>query len=309
MKVLVTGATGFLGRVLVKRLESLYMQVDICNSEIANLSEYKNLDIFNGLEFDMIFHLATNTKAGDWCVHNSGVQWITNQEINTNILKFWSEKQPQAKLIAMGTSCSYDPNFPLKEEFYEQGTPEENLYYYAHTKRMLLIGMRALGKQYGLDWLYVIPSTLYGPGYDKEDNHFIFDLVRKIYNGKIKGTSVELWGDGYQKRELIYVDDFVELLLNVVMINREVINIGRGYEDSIRNYSAIISDILGYTGTIVYNIDRFTGVRSKCLDITKLRKYVSDFKYLPILAGLRSLIDWEESQNDTKISTDISRTN
>ena len=228
MKVLVTGATGFLGKVLVKKLKSLNMEVFECNSKEGNLLDYKNLNIYDKIQFDMIFHLAANTKAGDWCVYNSGIQWVTNQLINTNILKFWAEKNPFAKMVTVGTSCSYDPSLPLREDLYEQGTPDADLYYYAHTKRMLLTGLRALERQYHLDWLYVVPSTLYGPGYGKSDNHFIFDLVRKICRGQEDGTPVTLWGDGSQKRELIHVDDFVELLMKVLYRKNEVINIGRG---------------------------------------------------------------------------------
>jgi len=297
MKVLVTGGTGFLGRVLIKKLKTLDIEVFVCNSKTANLLDYKNLDIYDNINFDIIFHLAANTKAGDWCVTHSGVQWVTNQLINTNILKFWAEKHPFAKMVAVGTSCSYDPTLPLREDLYEEGKPEANLYYYAHTKRMLLTGLRALEKQHHLDWLYVVPSTLYGPGYDKTDNHFIFDLVRKIYSGKHKGTKVELWGDGTQKRELIHVNDFVELLIKILYRKNEIINMGRGEEHSIKHYADAISYLLDYNSEdIIYNTDMFVGVKSKCLDVTKLETYVPDFEYIPLVEGLKSLIEWEEKQ-------------
>ena len=302
MRALVTGGTGFMGRSLVKRLEYDGWEVYVCNTKTANLSDYKNLIVFDNdvqKPFDVIFHLAANTKAGDWCVHNSGTQWITNQQINTNILRFWAEKHPKAKMVAMGTSCSYDPNLPLREDFYEKGKPEENLYYYAQTKRMLLTGLRALEKQHGLEWLYLVPSTLYGPGYDEDDNHFIFDLVRKIYKSSRDGSEVELWGDGLQERELIHVDDFVELLMGVLFIKaNEVINIGRGEEYSIQHYANTISDILSYDSkTIVYNTNKFVGVKSKCLDIGKLKTYILKFNYTPLEKGLKELLDWENQQH------------
>jgi len=296
-----------MGRSLVKKLKSLGWDVHICNTKTANLSDYKNLLIFDydlKKPFDIIFHLAANTKAGDWCVYNSGTQWVTNQQINTNILKFWAERHPKAKMVAMGTSCSYDPTLPLREDYYEKGQPEENLYYYAQTKRMLLTGLRALQKQHGLEWLYLVPSTLYGPGYDEEDNHFIFDLVRKIYKGKTEREEVELWGNGEQKRELIHVNDFVELLMKVLDRKNEVINIGRGEELPIKVYAKGISNILNYDATqIVYNTNKFVGVKSKCLDTTKLKTYVPDFKYTPLEEGLKELIEWEDQQYGKKIFT------
>ena len=294
-----------MGRSLVKKLKSLGWDVHICNTKTANLSDYKNLLIFDyDLEkpFDIIFHLAANTKAGDWCVHNSGTQWVTNQQINTNILKFWAEKHPKAKMVAMGTSCSYDPTLPLREDYYEKGQPEENLYYYAQTKRMLLTGLRALQKQHGLEWLYIVPSTLYGPGYDEEDNHFIFDLVRKIYKGKIEREEVELWGNGEQKRELIHVNDFVELLMKVLDRKNEVINIGRGEELPIKVYAKGISNILNYDATqIVYNTNKFVGVKSKCLDISKLKTFTQEFQYTPLEEGLKQLVNWQEQQSERAI--------
>jgi hypothetical protein len=78
------------------------------------------------------------------------------------------------------------------------------------TKRMLLIGLQSLAEQYEMKWLYFIPSTLYGPDFDKEDSHFIFDLIKKIVNGKFYQEYIELWGDGKQSRELVYIDDAIE---------------------------------------------------------------------------------------------------
>ena len=132
-KVLVTGATGFLGGHLVPKLEELGYDVTCCNSKRHNLLNYDGLlgpwcfGGLSGVKFDYIFHLAAFTKAGDWCKYNSAEQWITNQLINTNILRYWKEVQPDAKMICMGTSCSYDPNLPLEEQYYEEGIPEEDL--------------------------------------------------------------------------------------------------------------------------------------------------------------------------------------
>src|SRR6185436_13243299 len=166
---------------------------------------------FNGESYDRIYHLAAWTQAGDFALKHAAEQWVINQKINTNVLYWWHENQPQAKFVSMGTSCSYDPELPLVEENYMKGEPIESLYTYAMTKRMLYQGQRAMNKQYGHTYLTLVPSTLYGPGYhtDGRQMHFIFDLIRKILRGKIYGEKVVLWGDGHQKRELIFIDDFV----------------------------------------------------------------------------------------------------
>ena len=132
--------------------------------------------------------------------------------------QWWASEQPQAKLISIGTSCTYEEGGDLREENYLTGSPIDSLYTYAMTKRMLLVGQLSLSQQFGLKWLTVVASTVYGPGYEIGDKqlHFIFDVARKILNFKYRGEPVLLWGDGYQRREIVHVDDFVNetLMLN-----------------------------------------------------------------------------------------------
>ncbi len=204
MKILITGASGFLGRFLCKVLEEKNNEIIKVNSKNCDLTKELSLMQFNEISFDLIFHLAAWTQAGDFCLKHPAEQWIINQKINTNILSWWNEFQPQAKIICMGTSCSYDPDLPHLEENYLKGLPIDSLYTYGMTKRMLLCGLQALNKQYGLRYLYIVPSTLYGASYhtDGRQLHFIFDLIRKILNGKFEKKEVVLWGDGYQKKRI-----------------------------------------------------------------------------------------------------------
>ena len=224
MNCLVTGATGFLGRHLTKVLHARNFKVAISNTKTNSLDRVENLTHLKE-KFDYIFHLAAVTKAGDYCLTHQGDQWISNQKINTNILDYWKNHQPQAKIICMGTSCSYSPDLPMCEENYQKGEPEEGLYTYAMTKRMLLAGLQSIGGQYGLKWLYFIPSTLYGPDFELDDNHFIFDLIRNCYNAKHKGTPFSIWGDGTQRRELVYVGDAVKSILNLLNEENQIFNI------------------------------------------------------------------------------------
>jgi GDP-L-fucose synthase len=295
-KVLITGSTGFLGKHLKKYI-SLMLEWDIseCNSSIGNLLTYDNLSIYNNISFDYIFHLAAKTKAGDYCMYHKGEQWIDNQLLNTNILKYWVNEQPQAKMVAMGTSCMYEPtDKPLIEHDCIKGDTEPGLYAYAHTKRMLLIGLQSIAEQYGLKYLYLLPSTLYGPEFVLNDSHFIFDLIKKIYNGKYNGDDVTLWGNGHQRRELIYVKDAVHIMMKLLGVDDHVINIGTGQDHSIREYANSICNVIGYDqDKIMYDTSRYTGAKIKRLCTEKLLSYLpNDFTFTSIEDGLHDTIDY-----------------
>ena len=296
MKILVTGATGFLGAALCSALEKEGHELTRLSSKNCDLTRQDSLLTLNKDKYDQIFHLAAWTQAGDFCLTHQGEQWIINQQINTNVLSWWKEHQPQAKLICMGTSCSYAPDQELKEENYLVGIPIESLFTYAMTKRMLYAGLLALQKQFGLKYLCFVPSTLYGPNYhlDGRQMHFIFDLIRKIVRGKLHGEEVVLWGDGKQKRELVYIDDFVRIMLQLVpKLENELVNIGAGEEFSIRHFAKLICDKVGYDlKRIKFDTSRYVGARSKCLNVSKLKKLMPDLKMTPLEEGLEKTIKW-----------------
>ena len=280
MNCLVTGATGFLGRHLTKALHARDFKVTISNTKNNSLDRVENLTNLKE-KFDYIFHLAAVTKAGDYCLTHLGDQWISNQKINTNILDYWKNYQPQAKIICMGTSCSYSPDFPMSEENYLKGEPEEGLYTYAMTKRMLLAGLQSIGKQYGLKWLYFIPSTLYGPEFDLDDNHFIFDLIRNCYNAKRKGNIFTVWGDGKQRRELIYIKDAVNAILNLVKEENQIFNLGSGQDNSINEFVKIVCSNYDYDFNLVeYDLTKYVGVKEKKIDTSKTTKFLQNNKFL-----------------------------
>lgn len=270
--ILITGASGFLGRHLIKKFKSIGWNFYISNTKVGNLMDDKNLHLYNDIKFDYIFHLAVDTKAGDYCLKHQGQQWLNNQTINTNILKYWKQYQHQSKMIAFGTSCAYSDNETEKtEDKYFIGLPNKDLNVYAMTKRMLLLGLESFNKQYGMKYLYFIPNTLYGEDFEKEDNHFIFDLIKKISAAKYENKTAILWGSGNQKRELIYVNDVVNFIINNLSIDNERINIATGKEYSISEYAKIICDYIDYDyNQIIFDKNCYEGQISKVLNPSKI---------------------------------------
>ena len=295
MNILITGASGFLGRHLSVFLEKAGHLVTKTDSKSADLTTAGSLNKFNNTRFDQVYHLAAWTQAGDFCLYHSGEQWIINQQINTNVLTWWQQSQPKAKMIALGTSVSYSTETGLEENNYLNGIPSDKFYAYAMSKRMLLAGLQSLHKQFGMNYLYVIPSTLYGPDYhtDGRQLHFIFDLIRKILKGKQNGNPVLLWGDGYQRRELVYIDDFVKILYKLNMVaQNDYFNIGADEDYSIRDFVKIICDEIGFDiAKVEYDLNGYVGARSKVLSVNKLKSTIT-FSRTPLPEGIKKTIEW-----------------
>lgn len=302
MRVMVTGATGFLGTRLCAALKDGGHEVTAIGSRQCDLTDSHALQRFSTEQFDRIYHLAAWTQAGDFCLRHPGEQWIINQQLNTNVLTWWQQSQPQAKFISIGTSCAYDPDLELIEDRYLDGRPIDSLFTYAMTKRMLYSGLKAFRQQWQLSSLTVVPSTLYGPGYhtDGRQMHFIFDLIRKILRGKHLGEPVVLWGDGHQQREIIHVDDFVRLMLGLADgCPHDLVNIGAGGEHSIREFAGLICEITGYDREkIQYDTSRYVGAKSKCLRIDRLKELVPELNLIPLGTGLRDVIQWFDQHRE-----------
>ena len=189
MQVLITGASGFLGRHLSRRLISEGHEVTPLSSKDCDLTSQGSLEKrLAGQRFDQIFHLASWSRAGAFCREHPGSQIIVNQRIDVNALDYWRKEQPQAKMVAMGSSVAYDPRLPLKEGYYLEGEPIADYLGYGHSKKMLYAALKGLNREFGLDFMCFVPSTLYGPDYhtDERPMHFIYDLMRKIIRAKKK---------------------------------------------------------------------------------------------------------------------------
>ena len=289
-KILITGGTGFVGRALVPALKSEY------DVEVASSQDMKSKLFDCGQNYDYIIHMAVKTAAGGYCQNHSGEQFLVNTDINNAFFQGWKNCFPNAKVITFGSSCGYDANIEKTEANYLKGEAEPGYEVYGNIKRNLLVGCQAMEKEYGMKYSYLIPSTLYGPNYELDDRHFIFDLIRKIVDAKQNGGEVVLWGDGYQRRELIYIDDAVKIIKHALTWNLKICNLSSGQDYSIRDYAQTICDIVGYDfNSIKFDTNQFVGSLSKKMINTNLTAI--DFTSLE--DGLRKTIEYYVSRSSS----------
>jgi GDP-L-fucose synthase len=166
------------------------------------------------------------------------------------------------------------------------------------TKRMMYIGQQSLAKQYGLKFLTVVPSTLYGPDYhiDGKQMHFIFDLAWKILSCKYFDDDIVLWGDGNQRREIVFLDDFSrDLFLLEKVVENDVVNIGANIDFSIREFADILCDLIGVDSSkIQYDTSKYVGSKVKRLCTKKEESLLGKLERTDLKVGLSKMLSWLE---------------
>jgi len=309
-RVVVTGGTGFVGRALVADLRRRYPAADVVavGSQVVDIAH--EAAWFGWLEglgdgVDHVIHLAALYKAGDWPVHHPATQFNINMKINVNALEGWRRFLPRAKFTSILSYCMYPSteNAHPEEELYGH-EPEDYLFAYALTKKAMLIGQRAYAQEYGLDCASVVLPTVYGPGDSfAENSHVVGALIGKFVRGARSGApDVEVWGDGSAEREFLYVGDAVDGIIRVATDSKEpVLNLGTGAAYPIRDVVALIRESAGFTGETRYNMNRFVGVQSRRLDVTRIRDTLGWAAPTSLQDGIAQTVEWYRDSLDQGI--------
>lgn len=296
-KILVTGASGFLGSQLVEKLrqqgaKNLFLpthkEVDLINPRMCK-------KVVEGM--DIVIHLSAKVGGIGYNNAHPAQMFYENLVMGVNLFhEAWKAKVE--KFVAIGTVCCY-PKYtpiPFREENLWNGYPEETNAPYGLAKKMLLVQAQAYRQQYGFNGIFLLPVNLYGPGdnFDPRSYHVIPALIRKFIEAKKQNQPyVIVWGTGKATREFLYVKDAAQaIVLATEKYNKsDPINIGASFEISIRDLANLIRKLTRYKGKIVFDKSKPDGQPRRKLDTTKAFKEFGFKSQTPFEQGLRQTIE------------------
>jgi GDP-L-fucose synthase len=200
---------------------------------------------------------------------------MENMAIQQNVISAAHEAEV-AKLLFLGSSCIYprDCAQPIREEYLLGGPLERSNEWYAVAKIAGIKMCQAYRKQYGADFISVMPTNLYGPGdnFDLETSHVLPAMLRKFHEAKASGLPVRLWGTGAPRREFLHVDDLADACLHLMRRygDERPINVGVGEDISIRELASLMARITGFEGEVSWDASKPDGTPRKMLDVSRL---------------------------------------
>jgi GDP-L-fucose synthase len=301
-RIVITGGAGFLGRHLQECLQAhgvLREQLYIPLIEDYDLTKEADVcRMYEDMRPDIVIHLAAEVGGIGANRENPGRFFYANMAMGLHLIEQGRLRNLE-KFVQVGTICAY-PKFtpvPFKEEDLWNGYPEETNAPYGIAKKALLVMLQAYRQQYGLNGIYLLPVNLYGPGdnFNPASSHVIPALIKKCADGMENGQDfIECWGTGSASREFIYAADAAEaIVLATEKYNRdEPVNIGAGFEITIKDLAEKIVGLTGFGGEIRWDTSKPDGQPRRCLDTTRAKEYFGFEALTDFETGLKATIEW-----------------
>jgi GDP-L-fucose synthase len=299
-RITVTGGKGFLGKHLIRKLEERGCK----NMMFADLPEYDLREKENILKMyeeqnpDIVIHLAAVVGGIGANRENPGKFFYDNAIMGIQLIEY-ARQRGLEKFVCLGTICAY-PKFtpvPFKEESIWDGYPEETNAPYGLAKKMLLVQLQSYRKQYDFNGIYLLPVNLYGPGdnFDPGSSHVIPALIKKCVDAKNSGEEyITVWGTGNASREFLYVEDAARgILLATEFYNGvEPVNLGAGFEITIKDLVNLIVELTGFEGEIKWDTSKPDGQPRRMLDTNRAKEKFNFRAETDFREGLKKTIDW-----------------
>lgn len=306
-RVCVTGGAGFLGSFIIENLKERGCEnIFIPQFENYNLVELNDIRrMYDDARPDIVIHLAAVVGGIGANRENPGRFFYENLMMGIQLIHEGYLRGIE-KFVAIGTICAY-PKFtpvPFSEDELWNGYPEETNAPYGLAKKMLLVQSQAYRQQYDFNSIFLLPVNLYGPrdNFDPASSHVIPALVKKIYDAQKEGAKeIVVWGDGSPSREFIHARDAAEgIVLAAERFNKdEAVNIGAGFEITIKDLVEKISRLMEFEGEIVWDTSKPNGQPRRCLDTGRAEREFGFKAEIGFEEGLRETIDWYRSKADS----------
>jgi GDP-L-fucose synthase len=303
-RFVVTGGSGFLGSHLVIRMKDQGANLVFVpkSTEYNLVKEEAIVRLFKEARPDIVIHLAAVVGGIGANRENPGRFFYENLMMGAQLME-QARLFGVGKFVAVGTICSY-PKFtpvPFREENLWDGYPEETNAPYGLAKKMMLVQSQAYRRQYGFNSIFLLPVNLYGPGdnFDPASSHVIPALIKKCMDAtRNREEEIVVWGTGKATREFLYVEDAAEAIaLATEKYDKEdPVNIGAGFEISIKDLAELIVEITGFRGRIVWDPTKPDGQPRRMLDTSRAFREFGFKAKTQFREGLKKTIEWYREQ-------------
>lgn len=299
-KILVTGGAGFLGSYVVEKLINRGVPKDAISIPRSEKDDLRTWEVCKKVVQgqDMVIHLAATVGGIGFNREHPGSIFYDNAIMGIQMMEA-ARQAGVKKYVQVGTICAY-PKFtpvPFKEDDLWNGYPEETNAPYGIAKKALLVQAQAYREEYGFNAIYLLPINLYGPGdnFDPKSSHVIPALIKKVHDAKQSGaSSIEVWGTGKATREFFYVEDCAEgiVLATEHYDKPNPVNLGAGFEISIKDLTAKICEYMDFHGVIRWDASKPDGQPRRMLNTSRAFQEFGFQAKTPFDEALKKTIIW-----------------